>query len=127
MPFVPQADTEVSIKQDVKYAQFGREVKSLGTNLDQLNKVFENVRDQRQLLLSLGYGDDFGSALDTLPELTGDFTKTLQACEALLNDNSKFIRNAAGFVDNVRWSIGTEKQVKSLRDRVHFHSTKVGK
>lgn len=127
MPLAFQADTEASIKQDVKYAQFGREVNSLGTNLDQLNKVFENVRDQRQLLLCLGYGDDFGSALDTLPELTGDFTKTLQACETLLNDNSKFVRNAAGFVDNVRWSIGTEKQVKSLRDRVHFHSTKVGK
>lgn len=127
MPLAFRADIEISIKQDVKYAQFGREIKSLGTNLDQLNKVFENVRDQRQAQLCLGYDDDLGSALDTLPELTGDFTKTLQACEVLLNDNSKFVRNAAGFVDNVRWSMGTEKQVNSLRERVHFHSTKVGK
>ena len=65
------------------------------------------------------------STLKPLPDLTGDFVKTLKACERLLSDNSKFQHNAAGFVDNVRWWLGVESEVEVLKERIRFHTTKI--
>ena len=65
------------------------------------------------------------STLKPLPDLTGDFVKTLKACEKLLSDNSKFRHNAAGFVDNVRWWLAVENEVELLKERIRFHTTKI--
>lgn len=62
---------------------------------------------------------------NTLREVTGDFLQTLNECQALLDDNSKFRRSSANFIDNVLWWSATEREVNSLRERVHFHVTKV--
>ena len=61
----------------------------------------------------------------TLSQVTGDFLHTLQDCERLLSNNTKFKRTKAGFVDNVVWHSWTEKEVKNLTQRVHFHQTKI--
>lgn len=62
----------------------------------------------------------------TLPKLTGNFMLTLDDCEKLLKEHSRFQRNRAGFVDNVHWWLGgTEARVKTLTERVHFHAVKV--
>ena len=51
---------------------------------------------------------------------------TLDDCDKLLKENSRFRRNRAGFVDNVHWWLGgTEAKVKTLTERVHFHAVKV--
>ena len=63
--------------------------------------------------------------LNTLSEVTGDFRRTLNDCEKLLSDNSKFQRSATSFVDNVVWHSSTERVVNHLRRRVNFHLTKV--
>ena len=60
-----------------------------------------------------------------LSEVTGDFRRTLRDCDLLLKDNSKFQRSAANFVDNVAWHTSTERDVNSLRERLHFHIIKV--
>ncbi len=62
---------------------------------------------------------------NTLQEVTGDFLATLNECQALLEDNSKFRRSTANFVDNVIWWSATERDVTSLKERVHFHVTKI--
>lgn len=67
----------------------------------------------------------FSTTLRPLPDLTGDFARTLRACEKLLNDHSHFRRNPAGFVDNVKWWMGVEGEVEKLKERIRFHTTKV--
>lgn len=63
--------------------------------------------------------------MNVLSEVTGDFRRTLRDCDLLLKDNSKFQRSAANFVDNVAWHSSTERDVSSLRERLHFHMIKV--
>ena len=60
-----------------------------------------------------------------MSQVTGDFLWTLQDCERLLKDNSKFKRTTANFVDNVVWHSSIERHVNNLRRRVHFHQAKV--
>ena len=64
-------------------------------------------------------------ALHPVSQAIGDFRKTLADCEKLLNDNSRFQRDSAGFVDNVVWHLSTQRDVDILRERIHFHGTKV--
>ena len=63
--------------------------------------------------------------MNTLLEISGDFLRTLQDCERLLDDKSKFSRSASGFIDNVAWHSSTERDVNNLRDRVCFHMVKL--
>ncbi|CAF9934762.1 MAG: hypothetical protein ALECFALPRED_006079 [Alectoria fallacina] len=114
-------------RADVKYLQFGRDIRFLGQNLERLHQVVENANDQRPQ--KPWHDDDnervTAEVLNTLLEVTGDFKQTLLDCEKLLSDNSKFQRSAANFVDNVAWHSSTERDVASLRERVHFHVIKV--
>ena len=64
-------------------------------------------------------------ALHPVSQAIGDFRKTLADCEKLLNDNSRFQRDSAGFVDNVVWHLSTQRDVDILRERIRFHGTKV--
>ncbi|KAI4268225.1 MAG: hypothetical protein LQ337_007965 [Flavoplaca oasis] len=64
-------------------------------------------------------------ALQPLSQAVGDFKKTLEECEKLLNDHERFRRNTAGFVDNVVWHVSTQRDVEILRGRVQFHATKL--
>ncbi len=121
--------------QDQRYYQFGEEIKGSADALQQLHLVFENIERQRQqrpyLRGNAACPDStlqrLPQSLTPLPALTGDFTKTINACEKLLYDNSKFRWNSAGFIDNVRWWLGVEDDVAALRDRIRFHTTKVRK
>lgn len=106
--------------EDNQYLQFGNEIRGLGQNLTRLNNIFEE-----QLRRPQWRGSNHGLGLE-ISDLTGDFKKTLRECDELLNDRVRFHRDDAGFVDNVRWWVGgTEAKVKTLRERVHFHSAKV--
>ena len=91
-----------------------------------MEKIIKNAEDQRPPRRPWhSDADHFGVALETLPEVTGDFRRTLKDVQTLLDDHSKFHRSAAGFVDNVIWWAGTERDVNTLKERVHFHVTKV--
>ena len=88
--------------------------------------MFGHVEQERQTRSGLPYdAAQVKLTLKPLPDLTGDFAKTLNECRKLLSDNSKFRHNAAGFVDNVRWWLGVEAEVESLKQRIRFHTTKV--
>lgn len=92
-----------------------------------LHQVVNNADHQRPKKSWLDHDSERVTAgvLNTLSEVTGDFKQTLLDCEKLLSDNSKFQRSAANFVDNVAWHSSTERDVNSLRERVHFHMVKV--
>ena len=60
-----------------------------------------------------------------LPEVAGDFKKTLAECDALLKDHSKFKYSQANFVENVIWWSSIEGDVEALKERVRFHMMKL--
>ncbi|KAL8997826.1 MAG: hypothetical protein Q9169_002998 [Polycauliona sp. 2 TL-2023] len=64
-------------------------------------------------------------ALQPVSQAVGDFKKTLDECEKLLNDHERFKRDTAGFIDNVVWHISTQRDVELLTERVQFHATKL--
>lgn len=129
-----EQNTNVSC-EDQRYYQFGEEIKGFAGALQQLDLVFKNIKEQRQQRPYLGGNaarrdstlQRLPQSLIPLPALTGDFMKTINACEKLLYDNSKFRWNSAGFVDNVRWWLGVEDDVAALKDRIRFHTIKVRK
>ena len=116
----------ISVSQaDVLYLRFGGEIKSFANNLQQLVAVIEHANSQRPQRPWRDPDDECQVALQPVSEAVGDFRKTLKECEKLLGDNERFRRDRAGFVDNVVWHMSTQRDVDSLRERVHFHSTKV--
>lgn len=84
-----------------------------------MHKVIQNVSKKAYST------DDHEWDLKTLPQICGDFRKTLNDCSQLLNDNKKFGRGRGGFIYNVQWNLTIEPDVTRLRDRVAFHNVKV--
>ncbi|MCJ1462468.1 hypothetical protein MMC07_001070 [Pseudocyphellaria aurata] len=114
-------------RADVKYLRFGRDIQSLTNSLQQLIDVTKHARDERT---RRPWGSDFKDDdcrgdLEALAEVTGDFFGTLQECQTLLDNRAKFGRNEANFVTNVLWHTSTEREVNSLRERVHLHVSKL--
>ena len=124
MHFVLASLTNPSLA-DVLYLRFGREIKSFANNLQQLVAIIEHANSQRPQRPWRDPDDDCRVALQPVSEAVGDFRSTLKECEKLLDDNERFRRDRAGFVDNVVWHMSTQRDVDNLRERVHFHSTKV--
>lgn len=93
-------------------------------SLQRLNQIVNNANEQRPQK-SRHHDDIATGVVNTLSEITGDFKQTLLDCNAILNDNSKFKRSTANFVDNVAWHTSTEREVNSLRRRLRFHMMKV--
>ncbi|KAG6999498.1 hypothetical protein G7Y79_00034g069210 [Physcia stellaris] len=110
---------------DVLYLKFGRELESFTETLQQLVTIIKHANGQRPRR-PWGYPDDeCRVALHPVSQAIGDFRKTIADCERLLNDNERFQRDSAGFVDNVVWHLSTQRDVEILRERIHFHKTKL--
>ena len=95
----------------------------MGESLKRLEKIIDNANVQRPRRPWHNQADYVNS--NTLQEVTGDFLATLNDCQALLDDNSKFARSSSDFISNVIWWSSVEREVASLRERVRFHVTKV--
>ena len=116
-----------SVGSDVQYLQFIGDIKGLGESLRWLKDILENAEEQRP---RYPWHGDVTNSIDpttshALKEVTGDFRRTLLDCETLLDDNARFQRSPAGFVDNIVWHASTKSDVKNLHQRVHFHMTKI--
>lgn len=107
----------------MRYLQFGTEIRLLGDSLKRLENIIANADVQHPRRPWHKETDRIGP--NTLQEVTGDFIRTLTECQTLLDDNSKFHRSSANFIDNLVWWSATERDVIGLRERVHFHLTKV--
>ena len=111
---------------DIKYCQFGTEIQSLGIVCKNLDLVFtQSQRDWHQKITHQHIDNINTATFKALSQVTGDFLRTLRDCERLLSDNTKFKRTKAGFVDNVVWHAWTEREIRNLTERVHFHQTKI--
>ncbi|KAL8924118.1 MAG: hypothetical protein Q9208_004255 [Pyrenodesmia sp. 3 TL-2023] len=110
---------------DILYLRFGREIELFSGNLQQLEAVINDANRQRPARPWRDPDDECRVALQPVSQAVGDFRNTLDECEKLLNDHERFQRDPAGFVDNVVWHISTQRDVDILRERVHFHATKL--
>lgn len=110
----------------IQYFDFGRDIKSLAETLQRLEQIIIQADRERQQRPWQQPDEEHRAALQPVGEAAGNFKKTLHDCEVLLANNTRFHRNAANFVDNVRWSLSAERDVNTLRDRVRFHLIKLG-
>lgn len=110
---------------DVKYIRFRQEINSLGESLRRLEIILINARAQCPRRPWQTDADQFGEAFQVLPEVTGDFNKTLKDCQKLLRDHARLQHGGATIADNMAWWTTTERDVTVLRERVTFHITKV--
>ncbi|KAI4283343.1 MAG: hypothetical protein L6R38_002229 [Xanthoria sp. 2 TBL-2021] len=102
-----------------------REIQSFADNLQQLEAVVNNANRQRPRRRWANPEHECRIALEPVSQAVGDFRKTLDECETLLNDQERFRRDTAGFVDNVVWHVSTQRDCDILRERVQFHATKL--
>lgn len=109
------------------YLRFGTEIQSFAESLQKLEAVVNNANRQRPPRPWANPESECRIALEPVSQAVGDFQKTLAECKTLLGDHERFRRDAAGFVDNVVWHLSTQRDVDLLRERVHFHATKVSK
>ena len=116
---IQSADCSALYSTDVKYAQFRQDIKSLGDSLGQLENIINNASNQGS------HPHRFGVALQVLPDVTGDFRRTLNDCEKLLRNHAGLQRGRSNFIENFGWWTSAERDVDSLRERVKFHITKV--
>ena len=118
-------DFDLHLHIDVQYLRFGREIQSFASNLQSVVEVTENATEKRPPRRWGNHDNEYRQALEPLTKAVGDFQATIKECQKLLNDHNRFQRNAAGFIDNVQWHMGTQRDVDILRERVQFHSTKL--
>ena len=105
-----------------QYAEFGADIQHFARNLQKLGQVIGDVTKQVPATLSQ---EDHTWDLKSLLQICGDFRKTLNECQRLLEDSGKFERGRDNFIYNIRWNLSVEPQVTTLRDRVAFHNIKV--
>lgn len=112
---------------DVRYLEFGKQIKSLGKSLSTLESVIANADKQNHLPRRDWHSDaqHYGPSWDVLPEVVGDFRATLNECDKLLMDRSKFQYSQGGFIENVIWWSSVEGDVNALTERVRFHIMKL--
>lgn len=110
---------------DIQYFNFGQDIEALAKTLQRLEEIITQADSQRQQRPWQRPDNEYRTALQPVGEAAGNFKKTLEDCQTLLANNTRYGRNAANFVDNVQWSLGAERDVNVLRDRVRFHLIKV--
>ncbi|MCJ1349495.1 hypothetical protein MMC31_007736, partial [Peltigera leucophlebia] len=104
-----------------QYAKFGAEIQYFVINLQQLGQVIFKVTKQVPPWLR----DDYTLDLKSFLHICGDFRKTLNKCERLLEDSANFERGRGNFIYNIRWNLSVQLQVTVLKDRVAFHNIKI--
>ena len=104
---------------------FRDDIKSLAEALSQLQAIIDNAGKHRPARPWHVRGDAFQAALQVLPDVTGNFQKTLEDCEKLLLQHARLRQGQSNFVSNFQWRSSAERDINILRERVRFHVTKV--
>lgn len=97
----------------------------MAESLKRLENILNNAVDQRSRRPWQTEPECFGETLRVLPEVTGDFRKTLEDCERLLRDHARLEYGRSSVASNFAWWTSTERDVNNLRERVKLHITKV--
>lgn len=106
-----------------RYRDFGADVYGLNKNLQQLQKVFEDVQDEAG---GPGIIPQSSSFYDTraLMTILDEPLRTLEDCDRLLRNRTYFAEDQGAAV-NIYWNLAIEEEVTQLQHRVMFHNVKI--
>jgi hypothetical protein len=103
---------------ELLYNEFGENVKHLGLNLRDLQKIIECIgtNGMTQHLDSVYF--------NSLCDIIGDYQRTLQDCDNLLRDRAKF-RWRGDFIHNIIWNYTVASDIQGLKDRLAYLNIKI--
>ncbi|KAI9166409.1 hypothetical protein HJFPF1_02510 [Paramyrothecium foliicola] len=104
------------------YTEFGRHVKSLATNLGQLERIV--ILADREI--QSGYGREAKARWNwaSVKEIVGDYDSTLRECRQLLDENVRHARGT-GVARNLQWHALVQPTADRLRERIMLHNSKI--
>jgi hypothetical protein len=106
------------------YLEFGVAIQGLAQNLDSIRKIIGNAERQLHEKRMHDFGPD-PFDLSAFDQIVGNYTVTLDKCNALLVNNKKYLHDRQGFVYNVIWNLDVDPAVVRLRDMIALHNVKV--
>ena len=110
---------------ELRYKEFGDEIRSLEKALRKLADIFVVAAKEREERIFFSDVRASNSAVDQeRKELVGDFEGTLVRCRDLLAENAKLVTRGANVWDNAKWHFATQNVVDLLRSRLQSHTAK---
>ena len=112
-----------------QYEDFGKDIKCLAENLDNIWRVIENAKatwaqQSLRAVRSRGPVPPKDWDLSSLMEIIGDYYKTLDDCKRLLEENREF-RTGKSVAYNMEWNLFLQPKVDNLRKRLESHNSKI--
>ncbi|KAH7254618.1 hypothetical protein B0J15DRAFT_512840 [Fusarium solani] len=105
------------------YRDFGADVRTLHRSLEELEKAVSRAQESLR-----NHGawdtDSLGGDRDSLLEIIGDYSATLNECYQLLEDNRRYAQTT-GPIRNIDWNLNIMPQVEHLRSRIQMHTSRI--
>ncbi|KAJ4209602.1 hypothetical protein NW759_013457 [Fusarium solani] len=105
------------------YRDFGADVRTLHRSLAELEKAVSRAQESLR-----NHGawdtDSLGGDRDSLLEIIGDYSATLNECYQLLEDNRRYAQTT-GPIRNIDWNLNIMPQVEHLRSRIQMHTSRI--
>lgn len=118
-------------RADVRYSNFQNEILNFSLLLRRLNTSLISAQqrfvERRRPVFGIKVHEPLSEEFENERKtIVGNFQKTLQDCESLLEKNKHFRDRDSNVIENLRYNLGKQEvQVDVLRRRLHFHSQKI--
>jgi len=114
---------EAYLGTGLQYQDLGEDVKGLADCLDEVTAITDHAKTTAKTKRMSGRTQQW--KIETMHEIIGDYTATLQDCERFLRDNSRFDQVATGAAQNLEWNARKGPAKKRLQERLQCHSSKL--
>ncbi|KAI4923464.1 hypothetical protein J4E85_008502 [Alternaria conjuncta] len=108
-----------------RYLEFGDALFRLHWSLNTIESIVRTANTGLENERLESYGPELYDTT-ALIDIVGNFRLTLEQCQKLLNDVSKFRTGKDGFITNIIYNLNTDAQVRDLTERLKYHSVKIG-
>ena len=108
-----------------RYLEFGDALFRLHWSLNTIESIVRTANTGLENERLESYGPELYDTT-ALIDIVGNFRLTLEQCQQLLNDVSKFRTGKDGFITNIIYNLNTDAQVRDLTERLKYHSVKIG-
>ena len=112
-------------RAELRYKEFGGEIRSLERALRRLVDIFVIAAREREERIFPSDVRALDSAVDQeRRDLVGDFEATLVRCRELLAENVRLAGRGSNVWDNAKWHFATQGTIDLLRARLQSHTAK---
>ena len=108
-----------------RYLEFGDALFRLHWSLNTIESIVRTANTGLENERLESYGPELYDTT-ALTDIVGNFRLTLEQCQKLLNDVSKFRTGKDGFITNIIYNLNSDAQVRDLTERLKYHSVKIG-